>query len=117
MIAITVTIRHEEEQRVYLPNDTIQTQRSLFKSCIDQNLILNCYLTNAVDPRETSYFAMNLEKANMFVNEVNLLELWTSHGFTVIVDIHEIDFDTMKGKVFKIVNDIDNSCWSKELFE
>ena len=117
MIAITVTIRHaEEEQRVNLPNDTLQTQRSLFQSCIDRNLILNCYLTNTADPRETSYFAMNLENANEFVQEVNLLELWTNHGFTISTSVYEIDFDTVKERAFKIISDLDDGCWSQELF-
>lgn len=118
MIAITVTIRHaEEEQRVYLPDDTIATQRSLFKSCIDRNLILNCYRTNPDDPRETSYFAINLEKANQFVQEMQLLKLWNDHGFTLSFGLHEIDFDIYRTSIFKIVSDFDNGCWSQELFE
>jgi hypothetical protein len=117
MIAITATIRHaEEEQRWTMPNDTLQTQRSLFQSCIDRNLILNCYLTNTVDPRETSYFAMNLENANEFVQEVNLLELWNNHGFTVSFSVYEIDFDTVRQRAFKIISDLDDGCWSQELF-
>ena len=121
MIEIRILYSHTEKDNLetYL-NDfltkNIDLYRPVLKSCIDQNIILNCYLGDLINGRgqhDSSYFAINLENANLFIQATaDVVRVCENNGFTVSFSTKEIDFDIMQNIVSPVLNDFDNSCWN-----
>lgn len=121
MIEIRVLYSHTDNDNLetYLNDFLIRNldlYRSVLKSCIDQNIILNCYLGQLIHGRaqhDASYFAINLENANLFIQAAaDVVKVCENNGFTVSFSTQEIDFNTMENIVSPILNDYDNTCWN-----
>jgi len=74
---------------------------AFFKSCLEQNLILNLidnYQTYESD--QTTYYATTMENALVFEQkfqdlsaDFSMRKFWNQHGFDTVFSMQEVDFD------------------------
>ena len=112
MIAIDVTMTPKTDRESLTIEDSFPIAEQwyfdihkFFKSCIDQNMILNITDDNPAQ-NVTRYFATTIENAQMFQQafsdmsaEFSMKKMWDQSGFDITFKQQEIEFDTIDSVV------------------
>lgn len=122
MIEIRLIVEEENTEKDFTDffASSLKLFRSVMKSCIDQNIILNCYSVNSNVAHDALFYAINLENANQFIQtftDSDAVRISSDNGFTFSFSTTEINFDQVYNidppfNRWKstIINNFDESC-------